>query len=93
MCKKAFENFSNSLKENEYFNIFNVIVLPILCFLSILTAFNGVKNYLRFDVVSQTRVIEQVINTYWLFKNKVYSFLIYSFTKLDTSSFPSRNHM
>ena len=66
MCKKTFVNFFTTLKQNKYFNIFNVIVLPLLCFLSIMTAWNGVKNYLRFDVVSQTRVIEQVCFVTWI---------------------------
>jgi hypothetical protein len=60
MCKKTWEKMLKTLKESECFSVFNVLVLPILCFLSAMTAFNGVKNYLRFDVVSQTRVIEKI---------------------------------
>ena len=59
MFKITLKNLKN-LKEKKHLSFFDVIILPLMSFLSIMTAFNGVKNYLRFDVVSQTRSIEKI---------------------------------
>ena len=60
MYEKITKNISQSIKNSKYCNGFNILIFPIMCTLCLLTVFNGVKNYLRFDVVSQTRVLEEV---------------------------------
>ena len=60
MYEKFSKNIFESVKKSRHFNTFNLLIFPVMCGLCLLTVFNGVKNYLRFDVVSQTRVLEEV---------------------------------
>ena len=41
--------------DNKRLKLFNFIAISIMCFSCMITAFNGVKDYLKFDVVTQTR--------------------------------------
>jgi hypothetical protein len=58
------QKISNELKnlitssvktEHKRLKLFNFLVIGIMWFSCIVTVFNGVKDYLKFDVVSQTR--------------------------------------
>ena len=46
--------------ENRTKSIFNFVLYCFLSSLCIITAFNGVKDYLKFEVVSQTRIHEEI---------------------------------
>jgi hypothetical protein len=51
------KNFITSSVKTEHkrLKFFNFLVIGIMWFSCIVTVFNGVKDYLKFDVVSQTR--------------------------------------
>lgn len=54
---KELKNFITSSVKTEHkrLKLFNFLVIGVMWFSCIVTVFNGVKDYLKFDVVSQTR--------------------------------------